>query len=45
MKEKIKGLSNDELLQVYKLIMEHLEYLDVEKNKVEEAENDRGTKQ
>lgn len=45
MKEEIKGLSNDELLQVYKMIMEHLEYLDVEKKKVEEAENDREAKQ
>ncbi len=45
MNEKIKGLSNDELLQVYKMIMEHLEYLNVEKKKIEEEENDRGTKQ
>ena len=45
MKEKIKGLSNDDLLQVYKMISEHLEYLDIEKKKVEDEENDRGTKQ
>lgn len=38
MKEKIKELSNDELLQVYKMIVEHLEYLDVEKKKIEEEE-------
>lgn len=38
MKEKIKELSNDELLQVYKMIVEHLEYLDVEKEKIEEEE-------
>ena len=38
MKEKIKGLSNDELLQVYKMIIEHLEYLEVEKKKILEEE-------
>ena len=38
MKEKIKGLSNDDLLQVYKMISEHLEYLENEKKKVLEEE-------
>lgn len=38
MKEKIKELSNEELLRVYRLILEHLEYLKNEKNKLEEEE-------
>ena len=36
MEEKLKEVSNQELLQIYRLIMEHLEYLDNEKQKVEE---------
>ena len=36
MEEKIKELSNDELLQVYRMLIEHLEYLEKEKNKIEE---------
>ena len=36
MEEKLKEVSNQELLQIYRLIMEHLEYLDNEKQKLEE---------
>lgn len=36
MKEKIKELSNGELLKVYRMLLEHLEYLNSEKNKMEE---------
>ena len=39
MEEKIKEISNQELLQIYRLILEHLEYLETEKNKVEEVDN------
>ena len=34
MEEKIKEINNQELLQVYNLILTHLEYLEKEKNKV-----------
>lgn len=34
MEEKIKEISNQELLQVYNLVLSHLEYLENEKNKV-----------
>lgn len=36
--EELKSLSNQELLQLYHLIMEHITYLETEKNKVEEPE-------
>ena len=36
MEEKLKEISNQELIQVYRLIMDHLEYLANEKQKVEE---------
>ncbi len=36
MKERIKELSNEELLQVYRMLLEHLEYLENEKNKMED---------
>ncbi len=36
MKEKIKELSNEELLKVYRMLLEHLDYLKNEKNKMEE---------
>ena len=39
MEEKLKKVSNDELLQLYRVILEHIEYLEVEKKKVEEADN------
>lgn len=38
MEEKIKELNNQELLQVYRMIMDHLDYLQQEKKKVEEEE-------
>ena len=36
MEEKIKEVSNQELIQIYHLIADHLEYLAKEKQKVEE---------
>jgi len=36
MEEKLKKLSNEELLQLYRLVLEHLEYVENEKNKMEE---------
>ena len=38
MEQKLKEVSNQELIQLYRLIMEHLEYLENEKQKVEEDE-------
>lgn len=38
MEEKLKKVSNDELLQLYRVILEHIEYLEVEKKKVEEVD-------
>lgn len=38
MEEKIKELTNQELMQVYNMIMDHLEYLENEKKKVTEEE-------
>lgn len=38
MEEKLKNLSNQELVQLYRMIVEHLEYLENEKNKVTEDE-------
>ena len=34
MEEKIKDIDNQELLQVYNLIKEHIDYLEKEKEKV-----------
>lgn len=39
MEEKIKEIDNQELLQIYRLISEHLDYLEKEKAKVEEVDN------
>ena len=36
MEEKIKEINNQELIQVYRMILDHLEYLDGEKKKVME---------
>lgn len=36
MKEKIVNLTNQELIQVYRLLIEHKEFLDNEKKKIEE---------
>ena len=38
MEEKLKDISNQELIQLYNLIAGHLESLENEKNKVEEEE-------
>ena len=38
MEEKLKEVSNQELMQIYRLILEHMEYLENEKAKVEEEE-------
>ena len=39
MDEEMKKLSNKELIQIYRLIMEHLEYLETEKKKLEEEDS------
>lgn len=41
MGEKVKELTNDELVSVYHLVLEHLELLENEKNKLGEEENER----
>lgn len=38
MEEKLKEVNNQDLLQIYRLILEHLEYLQKEKEKVEADE-------
>ena len=38
MEDKIKEVSNQDLIQIYRMIKDHLEYLENEKNKVEEDE-------
>ena len=43
MEKELKELSNDDLIKLYRLIVEHQEYLSVEKEKVGEENNDRGT--
>ena len=43
MKENVKELSNDELVSVYHLVLEHLEFLENEKNKLMEEDNERNT--
>lgn len=40
MEEKIKDISNQELIQIYRMIIEHLEYLEKEKNKIEEDDKE-----
>ena len=43
MEEKLKEVNNQDLLQIYRLILEHLEYLQKEKEKVEaDDKNDWG---
>jgi len=39
MEEKLKEISNQELIQIYNLIIEHLKYLDNEKKKIEEDDS------
>ena len=38
MEEKVKELSNQELIQIYTMIIQHLELLENEKLKVEEVD-------
>lgn len=38
MEEKLKEVTNQDLIQLYRLIKDHLEYLENEKQKVEEAD-------
>lgn len=40
MENKIKELSNKELIELYRILLEHKKYLENEKNKVEEPAND-----
>ncbi len=37
--EELDKLTNKELLQLYRLIKEHLEFLENEENKLKEADN------
>ena len=41
MEEKIENLTDKDLLALYRLILEHLEYLETEKAKVEEVEESK----
>ena len=41
METKIKETNNQELLQAYNLIKEHIEYLEKEKEKVMEVETEK----
>ena len=41
MKDKVKELTNDELVSVYHLVLEHLEFLENEKNKLGEEDDER----
>ena len=38
--EEVKELTNEELVQVYRLVLEHLEYLENEKKKMEEDKDE-----
>ena len=38
MQEKIKEVSNEYLLRIYQLVLEHLEFLENEKKKLEEVD-------
>ncbi len=39
MEEKVKEIDNHDLIQLYRLVLEHLEYLEVEKKKVLEDDS------
>ena len=39
MENELKEITNKELIQLYRLILEHQEFLNNEKKKVEEADN------
>ena len=41
MEENLREISNDELLNLYRLIVEHMEFLQVELNKVVEEGKDK----
>lgn len=41
MGEDLKELTNEELVQVYHLVLEHLEFLENEKNKLTEETDER----
>lgn len=43
MEGNLGELSNDELVSIYHLVLEHLELLENEKKKLEEDENERDT--
>ena len=36
MEEKLKKMNNEELLQLYRLVTEHKEYVETEKSKIED---------
>ena len=40
MEEEIKKVTNEELIQAYRLVLEHLEYLENEKKKMEEDKDE-----
>ena len=41
MKEEIKEVDNQELLSIYRLLLEHQEYLENERNKMEEVKDEK----
>ena len=41
MEEKLKEISNEELLKVYRLVDEHLEFLAAEKKKLEDDNDEQ----
>ena len=43
MKDDLKELGNDELVSIYRLVIEHLEFLENEKEKIMEEEDERDT--
>lgn len=38
---KLKDLTNSDLIRIFNMLKEYSEYLEVEKNKLEEQQNDR----
>ena len=38
---KLKDITHDELIKIFNILNEYLEYLEVEKNKLEELDNAR----
>ena len=40
MKDKVKEIDNNELLSIYRLLLEHKEYLENEKKKMEEVKDE-----